>query len=169
MTTDPHDPLASPRTVSGKYLVVELGDRRCGLRVLRVREVLGRREVAPAAGDPARDVVGTLDVGDERLSVLDLRRLRGAGGEGAPDEGFALVLELPGASPFEYVWVACLVDEVRGVVDVSVGDVEESGEDEVLGHVRGEDGELTLLDVDAIVARTGVLGPPADDVSTPAA
>ena len=73
-------PYASADDRAGKYLVFHLGREEFGIRVLKVREIMGIQDITAVPQTPAH-VKGVINLRGKVIPVVDLRLKFGSGRE----------------------------------------------------------------------------------------
>ncbi|MDR1611164.1 MAG: chemotaxis protein CheW [Planctomycetota bacterium] len=139
------------RKLEGKYLTFALGDEEYGIEALKVQGIMGMQTITPIPNVP-RFFLGVVNVRNAVSPVISAR-LR----MGMPEIDYTpltcLILVNLGESS-----AGMVVDEVRDVVDIVAGQIEEppnmtsSGQNEVIGLAKVGEKIKILLDVEAVLA-----------------
>jgi len=141
---------ASPR--AGKYLVFHLGREHFGIRVLKVREIMGLQDITAVPHTPAF-VKGVFNLRGKVIPVIDLRRRFQMPEIEYSPRTCIIVVSLSGAD--EPVPMGLVVDGVAEVINIAESDIEatpafgnELDTSYLLGiaKIRGE--VRLLLDID---------------------
>lgn len=136
-----------------RLLCFRLGEALWAVDLMRIREVVPLRGIAPA-GDDAPFVAGTIHLRNDHIPVMELARRFGLRREGGDGPGELIVVRLPGTL------LALAVDRVLEVVGVPVErilppeDADGAGGDFVLGVCRCNAEQTMILDIDLLHAAT---------------
>jgi purine-binding chemotaxis protein CheW len=160
--TQPGPPAKPGDDRSEKYLVFQLGVEEFGIRVLKVREIIGVQDITAVPQTP-KYLKGVINLRGKIIPVLDLRlKLRLAPRVYTP-RTCIIVVQVNGDSGPQLMGV--VVDSVAEVVNIPSADIEETpnfgdavpasyllGVAKVKGKIR------ILLDVDLVVAEAELPG-----------
>jgi len=137
---------------SDKYLTVDLGGETCGLAVLRIRELLSLRPLAPLADCPAF-VRGALPLRGRALPVVDLRqRLHLSDTLTRRTCLVVVTLALAAGRLADFAFVVDGVGDVVSVAHAPVAPASTALDPAVvLGQVAVDGRTVTLLDVDRVL------------------
>jgi len=139
-----------------RWISFSLADQSYGVDIGRVREVLADVQIEPVPGAPAA-VLGVINLRGQIVTVLDLRAWLGC--EPMTRVARVMVLEHAGAM------LGMAVDAVSDVLRLTAEDIKpvpRSGEgqqpDFIEGLIAREDGLLTLVNFDALLATESLGG-----------
>jgi purine-binding chemotaxis protein CheW len=129
-------------SVRGRYLIFQLAERTYGIPIRDVEEIVPVAELSSVPGAPSF-LSGFLDVGGRLVAVISLRRLLGLPAH--EWELYTPLIILRADQPK----VALEIDAVRGIVDVSDGDLIPLAEgcsfNELATDVARVDGRVVVL------------------------
>lgn len=144
---------------AGKYLIFRLGTEEFGVRVTRVREIMGMQEVTPVPQTPPA-VKGVINLRGKVIPVLDLRVKFGL----EPEAHTPLTCIIVVRTQFDgdEVLMGIIVDEVAEVLRLGEGDSAGEIEDTpdfgpgvetpyLLGMAKVKDKVKILLDIDQVL------------------
>jgi len=107
----------------GKYLVFELGREEFGIRVLKVREIMGIQDITAVPHTPGH-VKGVINLRGKVISVVDLRLKFGLPEiEYTPRTCIIVVQVQAGANS---LLMGIVVDGVAEVLNLAAGDIEDT-------------------------------------------
>ncbi len=147
---------------AGKYLTFQLGKEEFGIRVLKVREIMGIQEITAVPNTPAH-VKGVINLRGKVIPVLDLR-LR----FDLPDRAYTqrtciIVVQIQGESGPMLMGV--LVDGVSEVLNLSGSEIEDTpnfganlSTPYILGMAKVKGKVKILLDIDQVLTNQEVSG-----------
>ena len=136
------------RARGGKYLTLALGDERYGIRILKVREIIGMVEVStlPRMPDFVR---GVIDLRGKIIPVVDLRRVFDMPPTESTRETCIIVVDILGIA------MGIVVDRVVEVAEITEEQIENTptfgtriSAEFMLGIAKTERGVTILLDID---------------------
>jgi len=113
-TTDPR---------AGKYLVFELGREEFGIRVLKVREIMGIQDITAVPQTPAH-VKGVINLRGKVIPVVDLRLKFGLPEIEYTPRTCIIVVQVQGAA--SSMLMGIVVDGVAEVLNLATGDIEDT-------------------------------------------
>jgi purine-binding chemotaxis protein CheW len=147
---------------AGKYLIFRLGSEEFGVRVLKVREIMGMQEVTPVPHTPAYGK-GVIDLRGKVIPVIDLRLRFGL--PSAEDTSRTCILVVRTHLGEDQLLMGIVVDEVSEVVNLAASDIEETPDfgpeietPYLLGMAKGKDKVKILLDIDQVLNSQELLG-----------
>jgi purine-binding chemotaxis protein CheW len=107
----------------GKYLVFELGKEEFGIRVLKVREIMGIQDITSVPHTPAH-VKGVINLRGKVIPVVDLRLKFGLPEQEYSARTCIIVVQLKGdAGP---MLMGIVVDGVAEVLNLAAADIEDT-------------------------------------------
>ena len=148
-------PSAAADVRAGKYLTFDLGGEEFGVRVLKVREIMGVQEITPVP-QTAPHVKGVINLRGKIIPVIDLRLKFGMPQAEYNQRTCIIVTQVQGeAAPLV---VGVVVDGVSEVLNLSPGEIEDTpdfGEGFAGGYLLGMakvKGKVKiLLDIDRVL------------------
>jgi len=149
------DVTAGPQR-QGKYLVFQLGREEFGVRVVKVREIMGLQEITsvPQTQDFVR---GVINLRGKVIPVIDLRRKFRL--EDLQDTQRTCIVVLQVAHEGGDIMMGVIVDGVSEVLTIQENEIEDTPEfgDDVqmpyiLGMAKIKGAVKTLLDIDRVVS-----------------
>lgn len=139
-------------TRAGKYLTFVLAEEEYGLEILKVREIIGMMEITSVPRTPGF-VKGVINLRGKVIPVVDLRLKFGLPSVESTDQTCIIVVDVG------QVEMGIMVDEVKEVLDIIEGDIEDSpsfGVDVdtsfILGMGKAYDQVTILLDISKVLA-----------------
>jgi purine-binding chemotaxis protein CheW len=161
MTPEPSAP-ATTVAKPGKYLTFRLGRESYGLPVLGVREIIRICPITPVPRMAAY-IKGVINLRGKVLPILDLRAKFQLSTEGYGERACIIIVQV-GTPPAEIRLMGAMVDAVEDVVLLSAADLEPTPDfggspnaDYILGMATVHGGVKTLLDLDKVFLRDGLL------------
>src|SRR2546423_12790425 len=147
-------PLSDER--AGKYLTFQLGNEEFGIRVLKVREIMGIQEITAVPQTPAH-VKGVINLRGKVVPVTDLRLKFGVSATEYTQRTCIIVTQVPGeAGP---VLIGVVVDAVSEVLNLTAAEIEDTpdfGEAVstvyLLGMAQAKGKVKILLDIDKVLS-----------------
>jgi purine-binding chemotaxis protein CheW len=143
---------------AGKYLTFILDGEEYGVEILKVREIIGMREVTPVPRAPSF-VKGVINLRGKLIPVTDLRLMLFMPEGEMTDETCIIVVAVIG------IEIGIVVDRVRDVSDIAAEQIEEppvlgSGADTrfMLGMAKMEDRVSVLLDIASVLGESDLVG-----------
>ena len=161
MTPDASSP---PTTVPkpGRYLTFKLGPESYGLPVLGVREIIRLCPITPVRRMPAY-IKGVINLRGKVIPILDLRAKFQLSTGSYGDRACIVVVQV-GAPPATVMLMGAIVDAVEEVVQLGEAELEPTPDfggtprtDYILGMATIHGGVKTLLDLDKVFLKEGVL------------
>ena len=155
MTNEPAQTAATDARV-GKYLTFQLANEEFGIRVLKVREIMGLLEITAVPQTP-NHIKGVINLRGKVVPVIDLRLKFGLDAAEYTQRTCIIVTQVQGESG--PVMMGIVVDGVSEVLNLSGPEIEDSpdfGESVagqyLLGMAKVKGAVKTLLDIDRVVA-----------------
>jgi purine-binding chemotaxis protein CheW len=141
---------------AGKYLTFCLGEEEYGLRILKVREIIGYMDVTAVPRTPAY-VRGVINLRGQVIPVVDLRAKFAMGPAERTQQTCIIVVETQ--PDRRKVSTGIVVDRVQEVLDVAAGQIEPPPSfgpavdvSFILGMGKVGQGVKILLDIDKVLA-----------------
>ncbi len=140
---------------AGKYLTFHLVNEEFGVRVLKVREIMGLQEITAVPQTPAH-VKGVINLRGKVIPVIDLRLKFGLPEAEYSQRTCIIVAQVQGESG--QVLMGVVVDGVSEVLNLTSAEIEDTPDfgDEAAGHyllgmakVKGK--VKILLDIDQVL------------------
>lgn len=142
-------------SLAGKYLTFELCKEVFGLRILKVREIIGLMDITKVPRTP-QYIRGVINLRGKVIPVIDLRRKFGMNAADDTDQTCIIVAELQLHDSACQMGV--LVDAVSEVLDIAEDHIESTpafGGDVQIDFIQGiaklQDKVTLLLDIDRVV------------------
>ena len=158
---------ASPPTSAakpGRYLTFKLGQESYGLPVLGVREIIRLCPITPVPRMPEY-IKGVVNLRGKVIPILDLRAKFQLSTESYGDRACIIVVQV-GAPPATVMLMGAIVDAVEEVVPLGEKELEPTPDfggspntDYILGMATINGGVKTLLDLDKVFLKEGLLTP----------
>jgi purine-binding chemotaxis protein CheW len=152
-----NDPAATqidPR--AGKYLTFQLGNEEFGIRVLKVREIMGIQDITAVPQTPAH-VKGVINLRGKVIPVIDLRLKFGLVSAEYTPRTCIIVAQVQGESGPTLMGV--VVDGVSEVLNLTTAEIENTpdfGEETagqyLLGMAKVKGKVKILLDIDEVLS-----------------
>ena len=143
-----------PRT--GKYLTFELANEEFGIRVLKVREIMGVLEITAVPQTPPH-VKGVINLRGKVVPVIDLRLKFGLPAAAYTQRTCIIVTQVQGESGA--LMMGIVVDAVSEVLSLTAAEIEDTpdfGEEVATGYLLGMakvKGKVKiLLDIDKVLS-----------------
>lgn len=147
---------------AGKYLTFRLGPEEFGVRVDKVREIMGIQEITAVPQTPDY-LKGVINLRGKVVPVVDLRLKFGLPAAEYTQRTCIVVVQVAGESTT--IQVGLVVDSVSEVVNLAGGDIENTpdfGEKLstpfILGMAKLKGKVKILLDIDRVVSARDVSG-----------
>ena len=144
----------------GKYLVFHLGREEFGIRVLKVREIMGIQDITAVPQTPAH-VKGVINLRGKVIPVVDLRLKFGMEALGYTERTCIIVVEITGDG--KKIQIGILVDSVSEVLNIKAADIEDTpnfgshlNTDYILGMAKTGGRVKILLDIDKVLSSSEV-------------
>ena len=142
-------------TRAGKYLTFQLGQEEFGVRVLKVREIMGVQEITRVPQTPPH-VKGVINLRGKVVPVIDLRLKFGLPAADYTQRTCIIVTQIMGESGL--ILMGAIVDGVCEVVNLAAADIEDTpdfGEETagqyLLGMAKVKGKVKILLDIDKVL------------------
>ena len=149
----------------GKYLTFELGQEEFGIRVLKVREIMGLQNITHVPQTPSY-VKGVINLRGKVIPVICLRSKFGLAEQAYTSRTCIIVVQVNGASGS--LLVGLVVDGVSEVLSISGGDIEDTPDfgsgthsPYLLGMAKIKGRVKILLDIDQVTGSTDLVGLPS--------
>ena len=140
---------------AGKYLVFQLGREEFGIRVLKVREIMGVQDITAVPQQPAH-VKGVINLRGKVIPVVDLRLKFGMQSVEFSQRTCIIVVQLQRG--VNSVLTGMVVDGVAEVLNLAAGDIEDtpdfghgSATPYLLGMAKVKGKVKILLDIDEVM------------------
>ena len=147
---------AAPDARAGKYLTFLLGGEEFGIRVLKVREIMGLQEITAVPQTPIH-IKGVINLRGKVIPVIDLRLKFGLPPGEYTQRTCIIVTQIPGEAGL--ILMGAVVDGVSEVLTLTSADIEDTpdfGEDIVgcyiLGMAKVKGKVKILLDIDRVLS-----------------
>ena len=154
--------VSAGRQRQGKYLVFQLGKEEFGVRVVKVREIMGLQEITsvPQTQDFVR---GVINLRGKVIPVIDLRRKFRL--EDLQDTQRTCIVVLQVAHEGGDIMTGVIVDGVSEVLTIQESEIEDTPEfgDDVqmpyiLGMAKVKGAVKILLDIDQVLTNNEIRG-----------
>jgi purine-binding chemotaxis protein CheW len=147
-------PLASGDR-AGKYLTFQLGNEEFGIRVLKVREIMGIQEITAVPQTPAH-IKGVINLRGKVIPVIDLRLKFGFEPQDYTERTCIIVVDV--AMSGANVMMGIVVDSVSEVLNVAGSEIDQAPEfgdrittDYMLGLAKVKGTVKILLSLDRVL------------------
>jgi len=141
---------------AGKYLTFELANEEFGIRVLKVREIMGLQDITAVPQTPVH-VKGVINLRGKVVPVIDLRLKFGLAPAVYTQRTCIIVTQVQGGSGL--LLMGIIVDGVSEVLNLSAAEIEDTpdfGEDVsgeyLLGMAKVKGKVKILLDIDRVLS-----------------
>lgn len=141
---------------AGKYLTFQLGNEEFGIRVLKVREIMGMQEITAVPQTPAH-VKGVINLRGKVVPVVDLRLKFSMAAAEYTQRTCIIVTQVQ--SEGSTVMVGIVVDGVSEVLNLTGQEIEdtpdfgdEAGVRYLLGMAKVKGKVKILLDIDQVLS-----------------
>jgi purine-binding chemotaxis protein CheW len=141
---------------AGKYLTFQLANEEFGIRVLKVREIMGLQEITAVPQTPAH-IRGVINLRGKVIPVIDLRLKFGLEASEYTQRTCIIVTQVQGETGTLLMGV--IVDGVAEVLNLCASDIEDTpdfGEDigsrYLLGMAKAKGKVKILLDIDKVLS-----------------
>jgi purine-binding chemotaxis protein CheW len=145
-----------PDQRAGKYLTFQLGSEEFGIRVLKVREIMGLQEITAVPQTPGH-VKGVINLRGKVVPVVDLRLKFALPSAEYTQRTCIIVTQVQGES--SSVLVGIVVDGVSEVLNLTGQEIEDtpdfgdqSGVRYLLGMAKVKGKVKILLDIDQVLS-----------------
>lgn len=147
---------------AGKYLTFQLGNEEFGIRVLKVREIMGLQEITAVPQTPGH-VKGVINLRGKVIPVIDLRLKFGLQNAEYGQRTCIIVAQVQGESgPILMGVVVDGVSEVLNLTGAEIEDTPDFGEDMtgkyLLGMAKVKGKVKILLDIDRVLSSQDLRG-----------
>jgi purine-binding chemotaxis protein CheW len=157
MTTTANDNAAAQADArAGKYLTFQLANEEFGIRVLKVREIMGIQEITAVPQTPAH-IKGVINLRGKVVPVVDLRLKFGVAAAEYTQRTCIIVTQVQGESG--PVMMGIVVDGVSEVLNLTGAEIEDTpdfGEEisggYLLGMAKVKGKVKILLDIDRVLS-----------------
>jgi purine-binding chemotaxis protein CheW len=140
---------------AGKYLVFQLGREEFGIRVLKVREIMGVQDITAVPHQPAH-VKGVINLRGKMIPVVDLRLKFGLPSVEYSQRTCIIVVQLRGS--VNSILTGVVVDSVAEVLNLAAADIEDTPDfghgvatPHLLGMAKVKGKVKILLDIDEVM------------------
>ena len=154
-------PAATANERAGKYLVFQLAREEFGIRVLKVREIMGVQDITAVPQTPAH-VKGVINLRGKVIPVVDLRLKFGLPEIEYTQRTCIIVVQAQGdSSP---MLIGIIVDGVAEVLNLAAADIEDSPDfggvetPYLLGMAKIKGKVKILLDIDQVLTTQDLCG-----------
>jgi len=141
---------------AGKYLTFHLAQEEFGIRVLKVREIMGLQEITAVPQTPAH-IRGVINLRGKVVPVIDLRVKFGLAAAEYTQRTCIIVTQVKTSSASALVGI--IVDGVSEVLNLTASEIEDTpdfGEDigsrYLLGMAKSKGKVKILLDIDKVLS-----------------
>jgi purine-binding chemotaxis protein CheW len=141
---------------AGKYLTFQLANEEFGVRVLKVREIMGVQEITAVPQTPPH-VKGVINLRGKVIPVIDLRLKFGLAAADYGQRTCIIVTQVQGDSG--PILMGVVVDGVSEVLNLTAAEIEDTpdfGEDAagnyLLGMAKVKGKVKILLDIDQVLS-----------------
>ena len=148
-------PAATTDARVGKYLVFQLGREEFGIRVLKVREIMGVQDITAVPQTPAH-VKGVINLRGKVIPVVDLRLKFGLPEVEYTQRTCIIVVQVQGDA--SSMLMGIVVDGVAEVLNLAAGDIEDTPDfgqgvatPYLLGMAKIKDKVKILLDINQVL------------------
>jgi purine-binding chemotaxis protein CheW len=142
---------------AGKYLTFQLANEEFGIRVLKVREIMGVQEITAVPQTPAH-VKGVINLRGKVIPVIDLRLKFGVPAAEYSQRTCIIVTQIAGEHS-SAILMGIVVDAVSEVLNLSAQEIEDTpdfgediGAEYLLGMAKVKGKVKILLDIDRILS-----------------
>lgn len=146
----------------GKYLVFELGREEFGIRVLKVREIMGIQDITAVPQTPSH-VKGVINLRGKVIPVVDLRLKFGLPEQAYTPRTCIIVVQVQGESGLMLMGI--VVDGVAEVLNLAVADIEDTPDfgdgtatPYLLGMAKVKGKVKILLEIDRVLTSQDLRG-----------
>jgi purine-binding chemotaxis protein CheW len=160
----PSDTPASAKAAAqpGRYLTFKLGEESYGFPVLGVREIIRLPPITPVPRMPPY-IKGVINLRGKVIPILDLRAKFQLSAETYGDRACIIIVQV-GTPPAEVRLMGAIVDAVEEVAQIGEANLEPTPDfggtpdtDYILGMATIQGGVKTLLDLDKVFLKEGLL------------
>lgn len=161
-STDPHGVTAGLGERAGKYLTFRLGSEEFGVRVDKVREIMGVQEITSVPQTPEY-LRGVINLRGKVIPVIDLRLKFGL--PSVPDTQRTCIVVVQVRGELVDIQVGIVVDAVSEVLNLASADCENTPDlgphfatPFIVGMARVKNKVKILLDIDRVISATEMSG-----------
>lgn len=147
---------------AGKYLTFHLGQEEFGIRVLKVREIMGIQDITAVPHTPSH-VKGVINLRGKVIPVLDLRLKFDLSDLAYTQRTCIIVVQVQGESGL--ILMGIIVDGVSEVLNLNGADIEDTPDfganlstPYILGMAKVKGKVKILLDIDQVLTSQEVRG-----------
>jgi len=147
---------------SGKYLTFKLGSEEFGVRVLKVREIMGIQQITAVPQTPDY-LLGVINLRGKVIPVIDLRLKFGLPAMEYTQRTCIIVVQVEGEA--STILVGLVVDAVSEVLNLMSSDIEDTPDfgaklstPFILGMAKQKGNVKILLDIDRVVNTREISG-----------
>jgi purine-binding chemotaxis protein CheW len=141
--------------VAGKYLTFALAKEQYGIRIMKIKEIIGLMPITFVPQTPGH-VKGVINLRGKVIPVVDLRLRFGLEEAGYTERTCIIVVEAQGAAGT--VPMGIVVDGVSEVLNIRAEEIEEApafggslSTEYILGMAKSGEGVKILLDIDRVL------------------
>ena len=156
MTMPVNDAAAQQDARAGKYLTFQLANEEFGIRVLKVREIMGLQEITAVPQTPGH-IKGVINLRGKVVPVIDLRLKFGVAAADYTQRTCIIVTQIQSESG--PVMMGIVVDGVSEVLNLTGAEIEDTpdfGEEfsggYLLGMAKVKGKVKILLDIDRVLS-----------------
>jgi purine-binding chemotaxis protein CheW len=149
-------PAAQGDARAGKYLTFQLANEEFGIKVLKVREIMGIQEITAVPQTPAH-IKGVINLRGKVVPVIDLRLKFGLPAADYTQRTCIIVTQVQGEAGAVHMGI--VVDGVSEVLNLTASEIEDTpdfGEDVgsgyLLGMAKSKGKVKILLDIDKVLS-----------------
>src|SRR5579862_2457998 len=146
---------AGPDERAGKYLTFRLGPEEFGVRVAKVREIMGVQDITAVPQTPSY-LKGVINLRGKVIPVIDLRLKFGLPSIDYTQRTCIIVVQVKSGSAL--LPMGIVVDEVSEVITMAPGDIEDTPDfganvstTYILGMAKIKDKVKILLDINEVL------------------
>src|SRR5262249_55179148 len=139
-----------------KYLTFQLGNEEFGIRVLKVREIMGLQEITAVPQTPAH-IKGVINLRGKVVPVIDLRLKFGLSAAEYTQRTCIIVTQVQGEAGT--VMIGAVVDGVSEVLNLTAAEIEDTPDfgqsvstGYLLGMAKSKGKVKILLDIDKVLS-----------------
>ncbi|HSW51569.1 MAG TPA: chemotaxis protein CheW [Bryobacteraceae bacterium] len=162
VSTDDKSPVAKADERAGKYLVFQLGREEFGIRVLKVREIMGIQDITAVPQTPAY-VKGVINLRGKVIPVVDLRLKFGLPEIEYTQRTCIIVVQVQGET--NSMLMGIVVDGVAEVLNLTASDIEDTPDfgqgvatPYLLGMAKIKGKVKILLDINQVLTNQDLQG-----------
>ncbi|MFB3776608.1 MAG: chemotaxis protein CheW [Bryobacteraceae bacterium] len=162
VSTDDKSPIAKADERAGKYLVFQLGREEFGIRVLKVREIMGVQDITAVPQTPAH-VKGVINLRGKVIPVVDLRLKFGLPEIEYTQRTCIIVVQVQGEATTMLMGI--VVDGVAEVLNLTASEIEDTPDfgqgvatPYLLGMAKIKGKVKILLDINQVLTNQDLQG-----------